>query len=185
MLRDILAYMGLTGGPRARQPATFARESLAVLPPSPPLTERRPINGVLDRAPARRVLMLDIDGVLHPAQAGSLIYMPLLADWLRKHGGVDVVISSNWKDTHTLAQLKAMFPGDLQERVIGTTPDCRGRREDQILELVERHDIELWAAVDDREDGFPTTAAMHLAKTEYFDGLNASTFTRLAWILQL
>lgn len=63
--------------------------------------------------------------------------------------------------------------------------DCRGRREDQILELVDRYDIELWAAVDDREDGFPTTAAMHLAKTEYFDGLNGSTFTRLAWILQL
>ena len=101
--------------------------------------------------------MLDIDGVLHPAQAGSLIYMPVLEAWLRSNVAVDVVISSNWKDTHTLEQLRAFFGVDLRERALGATPNLPGhRREDEILALVEQHDIELWPAVDDREDGFPT-----------------------------
>lgn len=181
MLGDILAFMGFGAKGPAR--TGFARETEA-LPPSP-FPSGQQSNGVLSRAPARRVLMLDIDGVLHPAQSGSLIYLPLLEAWLREQTCVDVVVSSNWKNTHTVEQLRRFFSVDLRDRVLGTTPDCRGVREDQILALVEQYDIELWAAVDDREDGFPTTAAMHLAKTEYFDGLVPATFTRLAWILQL
>lgn len=181
MLGGILAFMGFG----AKEPARlgFARETDTLAPSPPPSGQQS--NGVLSRAPARRVLMLDIDGVLHPAQAGSLIYLPLLEAWLREHKCVDVVVSSNWKNTHTVEQLRRLFSVDLRDRVLGTTPDCRGVREDEILALVERYDIELWAAVDDREEGFPTTAAMHLAKTEYFDGLVPATFTRLAWILQL
>ncbi|WP_022982641.1 HAD domain-containing protein [Ideonella sp. B508-1] len=181
MLGDILASMGF--GAKWLAGTGFARETQTV-PPSPSRSDKQP-NGHLSRTPARRVLMLDIDGVLHPAQSGSPIYLPLLEAWLREHRCVDVVVSSNWKNTHTVEQLRQFFSVDLRDRVLGTTPDCRGVREDQILELVERHDIELWGAVDNREDGFPTTAAMHLAKTEYFDGLVPATFTRLAWILQL
>ena len=119
--------------------AGFVRES--ELAPSPAAPAQN--NGVLRRAPRRHVLMLDIDGVLHPAQAGSLIYMPVLEAWLRSNVAVDVVISSNWKDTHTLEQLRAFFGVDLRERVLGATPNLPGhRREDEILALVEQHDIE-------------------------------------------
>lgn len=54
MLEDILAFMGFKGtGRKTPAAGAFARESLAVLPPSPSPSEQRAANGVLLRAPAR------------------------------------------------------------------------------------------------------------------------------------
>jgi|GEM_PF-4337723 len=74
--------------------------------------------------------MLGIGGMLHPAQAGSLIYLPRVA----ARGFVKTRSLRWWS---------------------GTTS--------------------IWAAVDDREASFQATAALHLAKTDYFDGLMPST----------
>lgn len=165
-------------GRRGAAPETFARESR----PTPP----HPRNGRLVRSPRGPVLMLDFDGVLHPAQAGTLIYLPVLEAWLRRHPDVDVVVSSNWRDTHTLDELRSLFSVDIQPRVIGTTPTIEDAyREDEILALVHHYGIASWAALDDQVSQFPRTAAAHLVATEYFDGITAPTLARLAAVLSL
>lgn len=142
--------------------------------------------GSMRRAPRGPVLMLDIDGVLHPGQAGSLIYLPMLEDWLRQHPQVDVVVSSNWRETRSLDELQSLFSFDIRVRIIGTTPVIPGaRREDEIAALADEYGIEQWAAVDDRGSGFPHTGQHRLAKTESLDGLTKQTFERLEEILSL
>ena len=94
MMSALLRFVGI----RPTVAPTFARESL-------PATQRA-TRWALQRAPRGPVLMLDIDGVLHPGQSGTLIYLPLLETWLRAHPDVDVVISSNWRETHTLDELR-------------------------------------------------------------------------------
>ncbi|MDF6623942.1 HAD domain-containing protein, partial [Escherichia coli] len=125
MMGALLRFVGI----RPTVAPTFARESLPVNPRAP--------RWALQRAPRGPVLMLDIDGVLHPGQSGTLIYLPLLETWLRAHPDVDVVISSNWRETHTLDELRNFFSIELRERVIGCTPvlpDCT--RLDEILCVV-------------------------------------------------
>lgn len=131
-------------------------------------------NGKLTRPPAGPVLMLDFDGVLHPAQSGSLIYLPLLETWLQSFPAVEVVISSSWKGSQTLEGLRALFSASLRHRVIGTTPGLPGEsREEEILHLVRQYRIGAWVALDDRAQEFPTTKFSNLVETEYFDGLAA------------
>ena len=72
------------------------------------------------------LLGLDIDGVLHPAgpvtAATQLARLPMLATWLRARSGIDIVVTSTWRLSRTLAELRALLPDDLQGRVIGATP---------------------------------------------------------------
>lgn len=152
-----------------------------------PLVESRVIrNGFLMRPARGPVLMLDVDGVLHPGQSGSLCYLPLLEEWLRENPVVDVVISSNWRDSHTFDELLSLFSADLQERVIGTTPNIEdGYREDEILALVRKYSIAHWAALDDREQEFPTAGHDHLVATEYLYGLKTQHLERLMQNLKL
>lgn len=130
--------------------------------------------------------MLDIDGVLHPAQAGTLLYLPLLEQWLRQHPSIDVVISSNWKNDRPFEALVALFSEDLRGRVIGTTPTIDGAsREDEILALVSKYGIDRWIAFDDRPQDFPTTQEKHLVATSYFDGLSRVHLERAERVLSL
>lgn len=143
-------------------------------------------NGRLKREPSEHVLMLDFDGVLHPCQSGTLLYLPILEDWLRKHTSVDVVISSNWKDSHTFDALAALFSEDVRERVIGTTPTIENAdRENEILAMAALYNIKRWVALDDRPQGFPKTADRHLIATDYFDGLKPEHLARAERMLGL
>ncbi len=167
MMRALLRFVGI----RPTTAPTFARESL-------PATRL-----ALQRAPRGPVLMLDIDGVLHPGQSGTLIYLPLLETWLRAHPDVDVVISSNWRETHTLDELRNFFSIELRERVIGCTPVLpNSTRLDEILFVVREYGITQWAALDDRVQDFPD--ARRLVATEYLDGITGDSLlqlTRVMW----
>lgn len=75
------------------------------------------------------LLFLDFDGVLHPEHPGrrandayQFCRLPLLEGWLRLRPGVDVVISSSWREAHPLDELVGYFSVDLQSRVVGCTP---------------------------------------------------------------
>lgn len=163
-------------GFRTAAAETFARESS----PSP----AREVRWQLHRPPRGPVLMLDIDGVLHPGQSGTLIYLPMLETWLREQPAVDVVVSSNWRETHTLDELRGFFSADLRPRVIGCTPVLPdARREDEILFAVREYGIRTWAALDDRPQQFPATAHSHLVATEYLDGITAHSLLRLTTLL--
>lgn len=84
---------------------------------------------------ATRLLFLDIDGVMHsvdrvqvnPASTGIdttgerlFEHLPLLGRILDQCPDVSVIISSSWRDSHTLPELQGFF-GDWGHRVIGTT----------------------------------------------------------------
>lgn len=127
------------------------------------------------------VLALDVDGVLHMGQSGRLNKLPLLQQWLYEHPSVQVVISSDWRYTHGFAQVRDLFDEELRDRVIGATPVHEGApREEEILSVVRRCGIEVWAALDDVEAGFPTTAREHLVRTNPLFGLSESDLAVLA-----
>lgn len=170
MLTALLRFVGI----RPAVDSTFARESLPAAP--------RASRWALQRAPRGPVLMLDIDGVLHPGQSGTLIYLPLLETWLRAHSDVDVVISSNWRETHTLDELRNFFSIELRERVIGCTPVLPdSTRLDEILLVVREYGITQWAALDDCVQEFPD--ASRLVATEYLDGITGASLLQLTRVI--
>lgn len=110
------------------------------------------------------VIFLDIDGVLHPlfprkdrpaTESSPLAYLPRLAAVLRDYPSAYIVISSTWRIKRTLNELRALFPDDLQTRIIGSTPilaDAHrpGGREAEALAWLEDHPQHFaWIAVDD------------------------------------
>jgi hypothetical protein len=111
---------------------------------------------------SNRVLFLDFDGVLHPAQ-GNLVpefaHAPRLARIL---AGSDctVIISSTWSESYSLDEIRALLPKDLGDRVVGVLgPDQRGPH-------VRFKNIEAWladqseqinsCALDDSPSDFPS-----------------------------
>lgn len=72
-----------------------------------------------------QVLFLDFDGVLHRdgAPVDELFcHIPLLEEALRRCPGVDVVISSSWREVHPLDEIQEYFSPDIGARIIGITP---------------------------------------------------------------
>ena len=123
------------------------------------------------------ILFLDFDGVLHPVRprapgADLFCRLPLLEAWLRKRPGVDVVISSSWREAHPLDELVSYFAGDLKGRVLGATPtitsDDWAQYDGEQPPLRFRRAVEIrrwrhqsptpwrpWAALDDQPWLFP------------------------------
>lgn len=139
--------------------------------------------GQLERAPGRAVVMLDIDGVLHPYQSGSLALLPRFEDWLESVPDVDVIISSSWRESHSLSQLKRYFREPLRNRIIGTTPLFYGEsRLSEILYMVRLYQISCWAAIDD--DGREFNNDNHLVLTQTAEGLTESHIEQLSALLR-
>jgi hypothetical protein len=113
----------------------------------------------------RPVLMLDFDGVLHPAQGGDLpdfAHLSLLEEALL---GPDcnVVISSTWREHYPLADLQRLLGNMIGPRVIGVLgPDQRGRylRYQNILAWLRANTwCTNWRALDDSASEFPPGCA--------------------------
>lgn len=71
------------------------------------------------------ILFLDFDGVTHPevCLAEQLFCcLPLVEEVLRRRPGVDIVISSSWREHHSLQELQERFSPELRDRVVGCTP---------------------------------------------------------------
>ena len=77
------------------------------------------------------ILFLDFDGVTHPQfprddltdeENKDFSFAPRLEAVLRDFPDVKVVISSAWRQRHTLAQLRGFFAPDIAERIVGVTP---------------------------------------------------------------
>ena len=141
-----------------------------------------------------RILFLDFDGVLHPAGAGSVKFsqLGLLADFLREPEQADIriVVSSTWRQIHSLNRLRGLFPADLQARIVGCTPvldeyDTDFERGEEIEAwLEERPRGAAWVALDDDAGGFPARLKPHVVFTDGHMGLTtedvASLRSRLA-----
>lgn len=110
------------------------------------------------------IIFLDIDGVLHPLfprkdrpakESAPFAYLPRLSSVLHDYPHTYVVISSTWRVNRTLNELKSLFPSDLQDRIIGSTPILEdsqqpGGREAEASSWLDSHpEHTSWVAIDD------------------------------------
>jgi len=90
------------------------------------------------------ILFLDFDGVLHPDPPSSteplFCRALLLQEWLTQNPQVSVVISSTWRLTRTLEELRQYFPA-WGDRIVGVTPDIPHE------EFQRQHECETWMRV--------------------------------------
>lgn len=109
------------------------------------------------------ILFLDFDGVLHPFHrpAGAFSLLPYFERVMRDLPQVDIVISSSWREGHSLEEMKSFFSPDIAERIIDATPvlnflEHQYVREEEIAAWLHRagREHELWAAIDDTESFF-------------------------------
>lgn len=113
------------------------------------------------------ILFLDFDGVMHPiSQLDLFCREEHLARVMRDFPSVEIVISSTWRETHTLKNMQSLFLTDLRSRIVGVTPvikirdavDVLGVRLREINEyLVETGSQRCpWVALDDAPELFPS-----------------------------
>lgn len=129
------------------------------------------------------ILFLDFDGVLHPFSRphGPLVHVPYFEQVLRDLPGVDIVISSAWREAHSLEQLRLFFSEDIARRIIGVTPQLDSLEHPFIREAEIRawlrnagREAEPWVALDDIASFFsPGCRNLILVDTER--GFNEST----------
>ncbi len=109
---------------------------------------------------AERVIFLDIDGVVAPIQ-GYLAYGELdpgcvgVLNTIVERSGADVVISSSWRFSITVAEFQQMLEAaGFVGRVIGATPtDARGAtRDGAIAAWLADHPVASFVILDDHRD---------------------------------
>lgn len=138
----------------------------------------------MSRAP---LLALDFDGVLSPGISGTLCYMDVLCRWLRDHPSVEVVITSNWREQESLAELWRYFPPDIKPRIKGATPVLGGKAaryaEIQAWRFETGHQGP-WCALDDREELFPKDCPFLVLVNGAY-GLRAQHLAQVELVLNL
>lgn len=126
------------------------------------------------------VLFLDFDGVTHaepytPASAFEKLH--LIEAVVREVDGVQIVISSSWREDHTLDELRCGFSPDLRQLVAGVTPDLWNpeqplayvREAECRAWLAEHQPGRRWVAIDDRPSWFRPNCP-HLLVTDTLQG---------------
>ena len=149
----------------------------------------------MNRHAAAVVLFLDFDGVLHPKGGGvtaNLSKLPLLEELLRDatHGHVSIVISSTWRQGHSLAKLRTLFSEDIRARVLGTTPvleeyQSEHERFEEIKGWLQRNaGYSSWVALDDDTEGFPAQWHKRVVFTDSALGLTEADISKLGTLLR-
>ncbi|WP_049765675.1 HAD domain-containing protein [Rhodoferax ferrireducens] len=118
------------------------------------------------------LLFLDFDGVMHAVDDPHLFgHEEHLARVLTDFPTVEIVISSAWRKTNTLANMKKFFLTDLRARVVGVTPVFRiGEANTSVTPGARYHEIQRylaascdpgrpWIALDDDPVFFPPGCA--------------------------
>jgi hypothetical protein len=116
----------------------------------------------------KHILFLDFDGVLHSdfdAYETPFSQVSNFCDAVRRadpNCRIDIVISSMWRLSESLDQLRAHFPTDFHKRIVDITPDLsdfdlspNGSRQREIELWMHEHARDgHWLAVDDRANYF-------------------------------
>jgi hypothetical protein len=127
----------------------------------------------LQQAMKNKYLFLDFDGVLHPDRYSLTNYdpdrvfknneifsqAPILAGLLTEFP-CQIVISSSWRFTHSLEEMKAKLPKAIAKTVVGMTGDAYvgpHPRYNEIKEYLTSRNKSLfaWRALDDSKLEFP------------------------------
>lgn len=129
------------------------------------------------------LLCLDFDGVLHPLfedascpEGRRFSSLPRLESWLRRHPDADVLVTSSWRRTRTLDDLRVLFAPDLRGRVVGATPcigsgNGPGARQDEVEAWLQKQGrVELaWVALDDMPELYRPGSAVVATHDRFHD----------------
>lgn len=119
-------------------------------------------------------LFLDFDGVMHAdgcPDSELFIHLATFEALLEKFPEIQVVISSSWRLTQSLEQMRSRFSPAFQHRVIGVTPSIKGphfmSREREVLAWLEfnrpEDERDRWLAIDDQPTWFsPLNERLHV-----------------------
>ena len=110
-----------------------------------------------------KTIFLDIDGVGHPASFNTpeqfFSQMPLLEPCLFSHRNKsEIVISSSWRFSHSITELRDMFPKKLQPLIVNVTGQAfigAYARFMEISRYVKDYGVTDWIALDDSKFEFP------------------------------
>lgn len=141
-----------------------------------------------------RILFLDYDGCLHPADvrvdmlAGLCTDAPghtvfehaeLLVQLLAPHPDWLIVLSTTWAFRYGTERARAFLPPELQKRVIGCTCDYAGpgferlARGAQVANDVKARAPRDWVAIDDDARGWPRAAKGRFVQSDAVEGIAA------------
>ncbi|PQA75956.1 HAD domain-containing protein [Rhodoferax sp. TS-BS-61-7] len=144
---------------------------------------------------AVQILFLDFDGVMHPEfchESKHFVHRDTFEAVVRAASHVELVISSTWRNSRPLDELRALFTADVAARIIGATPLYAQleevpdtlvgyAREAECRHWLQQHGraAQEWLAVDDRSWNFrPFNPHVFLVNGEV--GLDAGTAEKLA-----
>lgn len=141
------------------------------------------------RRAGRRVIFLDIDGVVAPIlrwdRYGDLDPACIqVLNEIAARGGADVVVSSTWRHDKTVAELQALLDAaGFRGRVRDKTPaGARGaRRGDEIAAWLAGHPVDGCVIIDDHADMGPLRS--HLVLTHPGRGLQPGDAARALEVL--
>ena len=137
----------------------------------------------------RRVVFLDIDGVLAPIlrwdRYGDLDPACIkVLNEIVAEGGADVVVSSTWRYGKTVAELQQILDAEgFSGRVLDKTPigAAGADRGDEIAAWLAEHAVAGYVIIDDHVD--MGTLRTHLVQTHPARGLQPADATRAIAIL--
>lgn len=154
-------------------------------------------------------LFLDFDGVLHddPEDGQELVHpfehLPAFEQVLREAdpgGCVKIVISSAWRESESLATMKAFFSDDVALRIVDITPILpvldmgwaglmtRGHRESEIQAWLAQHAPKAsWFAIDDKKEGFKAPYTQVVLVTPHDEdgrGLDEYSLREVFWAIK-
>jgi len=132
--------------------------------------------------PVKRIVFLDIDGVLHPAhtdtqaQRFTVVRMALLRELLDL-SGARVVLSTGWRlKRHNFDTVNAHLKMHEIQPVLGRTEHMPGSsRADEILRWVDAWDPEEWIIIDDMDLSAEPRFRDHFVRTDPDRGLTTQT----------
>lgn len=113
------------------------------------------------------VIFLDLDGVVHPDDAGYLgsddkvygedlfLFIGVLEKILSNYPTVKIVISSTWRLILPLKDIIEYFPESLRPRIIAVTSTLQWERYNAILEYVAKKSVKRYVILDDAKCDFP------------------------------
>lgn len=105
------------------------------------------------------LIYLDFDGVLHSVtrRNGSFEFLHAFETVLREYPQVEVVVSSSWRESATLDEMRDWFSDDVRHRIVGVTPVLAGqpRVAEVLAHRASSGRLDPFLVIDDAVDQFP------------------------------
>jgi hypothetical protein len=110
-----------------------------------------------------KILFLDFDGVLHPLNSTKerLFCNVRYLEKSLEGASCKIVITSNWRLTHSIDMLRKLLPKKISELIIGATDITTGVRHRRFKEIQDYLNTYIdsspvdWRAIDDIPQDFP------------------------------